>query len=338
MAIAGLEAALFLGLLEMDSSTLYMLLGFILAAYAVVGNDALQTLGTLIASNREVPWYWLWAGASIVLILVLGYGWWMGDIAWGRLDRIPPPQRFHIWHALAPVVVLILTRFGIPISTTFLVLSVFASGPVIEKMVVKSLLGWGAAAIAAFTIWSITSRWLDEHRPVVDERHRKWWRYGQWVATSLLWSQWLIQDMANIAVFLPRNLGLDWFLLAMMILVAGLAYIFWSGGGRIQRIVLEKTGARFTRSATIIDLVYAGILLVFKEVSNIPMSTTWVFIGVLAGRELAIEYQHRKLEHLDIVFPMLARDFTKTFFGAAVSVLAAYILHYLIRLADANSY
>ncbi|MCA9682528.1 MAG: hypothetical protein KC457_10060, partial [Myxococcales bacterium] len=42
------------------------------------------------------------------------------------------------------------------------------------------------------------------------------------------------------------------------------------------------------RHATMIDFTYALILWVFKTMSNIPMSTTWVFVGLLAGRELAM--------------------------------------------------
>lgn len=34
--------------------------------------------------------------------------------------------------------------------------------------------------------------------------------------------------------------------------------------------------------------VYAIILIYFKEISNIPMSTTWVFLDLLGGRELTI--------------------------------------------------
>lgn len=45
----------------------------------------------------------------------------------------------------------------------------------------------------------------------------------------------------------------------------------------IQNIIDTKTGVADIRSATIIDFIYATILLVFKEWSNIPMSTTWVF-------------------------------------------------------------
>ncbi len=57
---------------------------------------------------------------------------------------------------------------------------------------------------------------------------------------------------------------------------------------RFKKIVDTKTGVTDIRAATIIDFMYALILLVFKEWSNIPMSTTWVFLGLLAGREFAM--------------------------------------------------
>ena len=42
------------------------------------------------------------------------------------------------------------------------------------------------------------------------------------------------------------------------------------------------------RFATLIDLIYCIILFYFKLHSKVPMSTTWVFIGLLAGRELGM--------------------------------------------------
>ena len=56
---------------------------------------------------------------------------------------------------------------------------------------------------------------------------------------------------------------------------------------KIQEVVDEKADVVDVRMATIIDLLYAVILYVFKVVSQVPMSTTWVFVGLLAGRELA---------------------------------------------------
>jgi hypothetical protein len=76
-----------------------------------------------------------------------------------------------------------------------------------------------------------------------------------------------------------------------------LGYIFYSRGGAIQEIVKAKTNTVDIRSATIIDFLYALILLFFKEFSKVPMSTTWVFLGLLAGREIAIRYQLGKEEY-----------------------------------------
>ena len=112
----------------MDIHTIYAVIGFLLAAYSVIGNDSVQTLGTFIASNiRVFKWYWLWLAASAVLVFTIFYGWHIndGDISYGRLDKIPPIT-FQWYHAAAPAVLVLLTRSGIPVSTTFLILSVFA--------------------------------------------------------------------------------------------------------------------------------------------------------------------------------------------------------------------
>lgn len=77
-------------------------------------------------------------------------------------------------------------------------------------------------------------------------------------------------------------------LFAITVFVVLLAVILYQRGGAIQKIVDTKTGVTDIRAATIIDFMYALILLVFKEWSNIPMSTTWVFLGLLAGREFAM--------------------------------------------------
>jgi hypothetical protein len=50
-------------------------------------------------------------------------------------------------------------------------------------------------------------------------------------------------------------------------------YIFWDRGGRIQKFVYSKTGTRYTRSATIIDFIYAIILLYFKQYKDSEIET-----------------------------------------------------------------
>ena len=317
----------------MDFPTLYAMIGFMLAAYSVIGNDSVQTLGTFIASNiRVFKWYWLWLAASIVLAFTLIYGWHIndGDIAYGRLDKIPPVE-IQWYHAAAPAVLVLLTRIGIPVSTTFLVLSVFASTVVLEKMLVKSVVGYGLAAVVSYVLWMVLSRFINEKFNTVKQHNRKYWRTLQWCSTGFLWYSWLSHDMANIAVFLPRQLPVEMLAGVITILILWLGYIFWSHGGKIQKIVLEKTGSRFMRSATVIDLVYALLLLYFKELNNIPMSTTWVFVGLLTGRELAIATAHRANYNFGYVFPLVGKDFLKMMIGLGISVSLVLAIHYLLN-------
>jgi len=311
----------------MDLSYLWMWTGFILAAYSVIGNDSVQTLGTFIASNQKFKWQYLWAATSAVLVFTLGYGWYMygGDISFGRLNKIPY-QEIQWYHAMAPAVLLLLTRVGIPVSTSFLVLSVFASTFVLEKMLLKSMIGYGLAAIIAYSIWVVITKFIDEKNDPVKKEHETAWRVVQWLSTGFLWFTWLSHDMANIAVYLPRQLPIEMLGISMLVLIAFLGYIFWDRGGKIQNLVLDKTGTRYVRSATIIDLVYAIILLYFKQYNDIPMSTTWVFVGLLCGRELAISTLNKNYK-LKNVFPIIGKDFFKMMIGLAVSVAIVLLIH-----------
>ena len=314
----------------MDQLTLWMVVGFIFAAYAVIANDSVQTLGTWIASNNEkFHWTTMWAAASSVLLFAIWYGWYtyFGDISYGRLNKIPF-QEVQWYHALAPAVLLALTRVGVPVSTSFLVLSAFASTFVLEKMLMKSMMGYAVAAVAAYVIWIVVSRLLDEAKPVKDN-HKVMWRVAQWVTTGFLWWTWLSHDMANIAVFLPRQLDVSLMIMISVVFVGGLGIMLKSGGGKIQQIVLEKHNTRYVRSATLIDLFYWMCLYFFKELNDIPMSTTWVFVGMLAGRELAIA-QFTGKHKFKSVFPLVGRDFMKMMIGLGASVALVLLIHYVI--------
>ena len=314
----------------MELVTLWMGIGFLFAAYSVIANDSVQTLGTWIASNNDrFSWKVMWTAASIVLLWALWYGWDMygGDISYGRLNKIPF-QEIQWYHAMAPGLLLILTRVGVPVSTSFLVLSAFASTFVLEKMLLKSMMGYAVAAIAAYIIWIGVTKILDENKPVKEE-HKRYWRVGQWFTTGFLWWTWLSHDMANIAVFLPRQIPVDLMILISIIFVGGLWYMFREGGGKIQNIVLEKHNTRYVRSATIIDGVYWLVLFFFKELNDIPMSTTWVFVGLLCGRELAMATMTGK-EKFKVVFPLIGKDFLKMMVGLAASVGVVLSIHYII--------
>lgn len=315
----------------MDQITLWMALGFLLAAYSVIANDSVQTLGTWIVSNNErFKWTTLWIASSVVLLWALWYGWYVhaGDISYGRLNKIPW-QEVKWYHALAPALLLTLTRVGIPVSTSFLVLSAFASTFVLEKMLMKSIMGYAVAAIAAYFVWIVITKLVDEKHDPVKERHKPYWRLAQWITTGFLWWTWLSHDMANIAVFLPRQIPWDLMVIISVVFVAGLGFMFREHGGRIQKIVLEKHNTRYVRSATLIDLFYWLVLWFFKELNDIPMSTTWVFVGLLCGRELAMATV-LGASKLKVVFPLIGKDFIKMITGLLASVGIVVTIHYVL--------
>ena len=314
----------------MDTVTVWMAAGFLLAAYSVIANDSVQTLGTWIASNSEkFNWKILWLSASSLLVVTLWSGWYMnnGDISYGRLTKISF-QEVQWYHATAPALLLLLTRVGVPVSTSFLVLSAFASTFVLEKMLMKSMMGYAVAAVAAYCIWLAITKYFDEGKPV-KESHKKYWYIGQWFATGLLFYTWLSHDLANIAVFLPRQIPIDVMVMISIVFIVGLAWVFRERGGKIQVIVLEKKHTRYVRSACLIDLFYFFVLWFFKELNNIPMSTTWVFVGLLTGRELAIATLTNK-ESFKKVFPLVGKDFFKMMIGLGASVGVVLGIHYVI--------
>lgn len=310
----------------MEMTSIWMIVGFLLAAYSVIGNDSVQTLGTFIASNNKCKWYYLWLFTATILVVTISYSWAVngGDISYGRLTKIPFVE-IQWYHACAPLALVLLTRIGIPVSTSLLVLSAFASSLVFEKILIKSAMGYGLAAVTAYILWLVLSRWDEQQHPI-NPKYELHWRVFQWCSTGFLWYSWLAHDVANIAVFLPRSLSFNMLIFILTVFVVGLGYIFRVRGGKIQQIVLTKHSTTYVRSATFIDLFYAFLLLFFKQYNNVPMSTTWVFVGLLCGRELAVATVHSATYKLRDIFPIVGKDMLKLLFGLGVSIAIALIV------------
>ena len=302
-----------------------MIVGFLLGSYSIVGNDAIQTLGTFLSSNDHRPWWVLWLFAGSIMTVVLVYGWIVhSDVSYGRLQAIPVPDHFTWIYCVPPFVLLLLTRWGIPVSTTFLTLTIFAP-KALPSMLIKSLSGYATAFVAAILIYRLVTRGLESRFNRTDGPTSPWWTVAQWCSTGFLWSQWLIQDLANIYVFLPRDLAVEWFAASIVVMLALLAFIFYNHGGAIQKVVLTKTNTTDIRSATFVDLIYGVVLFLFKEVSHLPMSTTWVFVGLLAGREIAIAWNEKHRSRQEVSRLVLS-DLAKIFAGLLVSVALALLL------------
>ncbi len=317
----------------MDLTFIIMWTGFILAGYAVVGNDSIQTLGTFLSSNEDRPWYVLWAFAGSILAATLIYGWmeYTGDVSYGRLEKYPFVADMTWPYLLPPLVLMVLTRTGIPVSTSFLVLTFFKPAGLLD-MTMKSILGYALAFCVAILVWQLVTRTLDKRfmENDISDTSKRNWTILQWCSTGFLWGQWLIQDFANIYVYLPRTITGAEMAISLSILLLMLGIIFYAKGGNIQKIVKSKTNTTDIRSATIVDFIYGIVLLFFKEFSNVPMSTTWVFLGLLAGREIAIRYKlELNREPSDVERAPLAH-----YAGIALNAILLLLIGYVVYLRD----
>lgn len=411
----------------------FIIIGFMLAAYSIVGNDSIQTLGTFLYSNSQRPWWMLCLFSSTVMVGVILYGWanYNHDPSFARLNKVydksvsleevegalalalasvedepaqptiqmelkavasqihetkrifvkepqnldgaiaglqkaieqlraelanpsvPNPQRVAVaavleqadvivarlqerrdvrnfidWtYLIPPFVLLLLTRYGFPVSTSFLVLVTFQPA-VLTSMLHKSVMGYALAFVSAILIYLIVMRLIEARwRREGEKDIHPAWVVMQWLSTGFLWAMWLVQDMANIFVYLPRQPSLGWlgFAIAWMLLVQ--LFIYYTHGGKIQKVVTSKTNTHDIRSATIVDLVYGALLYYFKVQSNVPMSTTWVFLGLLAGREIAFAFSSHHQRSFKQALKIARKDMVKAGFGLGVSVVIAYLIN-----------
>jgi len=320
----------------------WMLMGFLLATYAVVANDSLQTLGTFIASNQgQTPKTWQMLFISSITLVVLMLGWHLhgGDPAWGRLESFPVPDPFSWAYVLPPITVLVLTVWGAPVSTSLLLLTCVAPGHT-GQLVGRSLGGYGFAFITGLITWGVglwvMQRWV-VHTDQEGPSTKAAWRGLQWCSTGLLWSVWLVQDLANLFVFMPRQLALQPMLACSLLLCLGTGVLVACNGGPLQAVLANKTNSSDLRSATVIDAMLGLCLLLDAVLSPFPLSTTWVFLGLLAGREVAIRITNHQLsapipDHgIQPLAGVIGRDLYKAGIGLGVSLGLAFSLQPLIR-------
>lgn len=309
-------------MIEINASNIFMITGFLLSLYACVSNDVIQTLGTFLATTKHRPVWQVWLYTGMVLVLTFSLGWMVndGDMAFGLLDRVPHPNTFYWWYMLPPIILIYMTKKGIPVATSFLIISIFSSSTVIGLMIMKSFIGYISALIVSLILYFFIARKVErvflykKNKPVP-----KGWIVAKWVSTAILWHAWLLQDGAILFVFLPRKLTFYQMVLSLIVFLILLYIICYRRGGEIQNIIKLKTNTQDVRSATIIDIVYACILIYFLKLNNIPMSTTWVFLGVLAGREIAL-YNRLRFITEKKVYKHVIKDITKAIIGLVISI------------------
>lgn len=317
-----------------------MWIGFLTASYATVSNDSIQSLGTFIESNKKRKWWimWLFIGSIFIAVVTFSFLYFDGDVTYQRLlkadgtTNYPHPENFSFFMLMAPLTLLILTRLRMPVSTTFLMLSVFSSSSDgIISMVTKSVSGYLIAFVVSGLIWFYGYNYIRKH--FKGRAIHSGWNVAQWAVSGLLWGVWVMQDGANIAVFLPRQLDLTQFIIFCSVIFIGLGLLFKLRGDKIQKVVSDKSRISDVRAATLIDFSYALILIYKLFISTVPMSTTWVFLGLIGGREIAINLARIKKgkKHKSKAIKMIGKDFLYATIGLVISLLLAASVNSAIK-------
>ena len=300
--------------------------GFLFAAYAAIANDSIQTLGTFIASNQDKKWWVLWIFVGGIFFFTMFYSWITlgGDVSHGRLTSKGfeiAPTEFHFLQVAAPIFLLILTRLRMPVSTTFILLTSFAASPAaVGGVLAKSMSGYILSFLMGLIFFLIVAKSAKKY---FTGEANFGWTIAQWITSGTLWSVWLMQDAANIAVYLPRSLHVFEFIGFTSVVIIGLGLLLYYKGGRIQKIVTEKSIVTDVRFATLIDFIYCIILFYFKLHSKVPMSTTWVFIGLLAGRELGMAIMNTGENSIAKSIKLGLKDMLYALIGLIISIAIA---------------
>lgn len=263
-----------------------------LSMFSTMTNDSIQTIGTFLSANSKTKWWkmWIYIGSLFIITMLVAWFGFNHELDFRRLHDIPYDPQVNLMHFAAPILLIILTCNKIPVSTTFLILSVFSTQDVLGFILIKTLYSYILAFVSSFILWSFLQKYFAKIFKDKDknEIEIKGWLIFQWFSSGVLWVSWLSQNTSNMVVYIPREISIYSLILFIGLGIAMIGFNIYNRGGPIQEIVDEKTDIANIYSTSIINLSYAAIILTMTYTSTIPIATTWTFIGVLGGRELSI--------------------------------------------------
>lgn len=302
-------------------------IAFSISAFAVTGNDSIQTIGTFIESKQHISWQKksMAVGSAFVILFLIGWLVNNREVHFHHLDSIPDSNNFTLFQLIIPIFLVIITYHKIPISTTFFILSSFQlKENSLTQILSKSFWGYIIAFLCGIIVWGVLYKIAPEDyqkNKSPSLKSEKLWSVLQWFSTLYLWLTWLLQDLSNIIVYLPRKLNIIEVLVASIIMIGIVSYIVYKNGGPIQEIVSEKSDIQSSKECTIIDIVYGTVLLTFQYIDKIPMSTTWAFLGLLASREIILHIVTAEDEPYFSSLYKIGKDILLAFIGLFVSIL-----------------
>lgn len=316
----------------------------ILALFTSIANNSFQIFGTFFLINKKTPKWKMFLFIFGVFAVIILASWFLfnKELHFGKLNSIPYNNNLNIFHFLSPFVLIYLTHKKIPVSSTFLFTTLFSSGAVVHTILTKTIHIYILSFVFGFVLWKYIYPFFATKiqkymkSELLEMNNEKFWFTMQYISTALLWFSWLFSNMSSALVFIPRQFDIK--SLGILLLFSGIIiyYLIDNMGGNMQQLIKNKKNTDDIKSATMINIVYGCLIYIFQFSVNIPISTTWVFIGLIAGREIAITSSQNILIVSEIIHKNSVKrvifDLLHAVLGVIISLGFAMISKVLITL------
>ncbi len=306
------------------------------SSYTVIGNNYIQTIGSFIVNNKKRSKInWIFLSFSFIITTLISWFIYEGEVDYSLLKNIEYQKDLDIVIILIPLLLNIFTKYGIPVSATFLIIPLFSTSNTIHIMITKTITSYFLAFIVSFFIWSfIYKNFINKIKNTSEDLNRLW-NIAEYITTALVWMAWNILSICVFVVFVDRQFNIYELIIFNMIIIFILYLLINNSGGKIEKIIKEKRDSNNKKTVTIFNLIFAIILLYLQFFSNVPLTTTWVFLGLLAGKELAMTYVESSLfasgRNMKASIAKIIVDLNKAIVGIVFSLIFVKVVLFFVK-------
>lgn len=266
-----------------------------ITCYTLIANNYIQSIGTFLINNKnKFKSNLIFITLSFTITTLISWIIFDGNIDYNLLSNIEYKKNLGIVIIFIPMLLNIFTKYGIPVSATFLVIPLFSDNNTLNTMLTKTVTSYFLAFIVSFFIWNFIKKHFSQIMKM-DNKENTFWNITEYITTSLVWIAWNMLNICVFVVFVDRKFNF-FELVAVNIIVLVVLYIILKGDNtKIEEIINEKNETENKKSIAIFNLLFALILIFIEFFSNVPLTTTWVFLGLLAGKELSESFTNNNI-------------------------------------------
>lgn len=309
----------------------YAWLTVFLSVFAILENNSFQIFGTLLSSNKNKPIYKLFLFIFLIFFTTLIFGWIInnGRLDFNRLLQFNYNGDIGIKSIIPPLLLFALSYKKIPVSATFILLSGFATKNTVDSMITKTAASYLLSFIIGYYIWYVLDKKFNDKISEFDEKRTFFWNNVQLISNVILIIFWIMSNNGGLIVSLPRNFNMLNFLVYLLFCAISISYIVFSRGGKLQKSIMNaKKGLNNPKTNSIINIIFSLIIFVFQHISSTPVATTWSFIGLLSGRELALSMKKNGYISKTTILKIL-KDLSVLIYGLIVTFVYIFIFKFI---------